>query len=601
MSRLHILMIGVAVAAWAPVSAMAQEAPLVLNNATKALAPVTNPAFAVSDEPFFPDRAGASTASPVPAPSKPVAPPVVAPSIPAPVAAPVAPVPAVPKALESKDVKIDRAVTADILNAPQTPLPKAPPPPVLTAPVSAAVSVPVAPAAPPPILKMPPMGSAPAQAPVLASKAVPPVPVEKNEIAAPAPLPFSRPLAAPTIAAPAAPNTDEALSRLIKESADLKKQIASLQNIDTARAQLEIKNAALTAQLDQQAAALEAMNTRLAEAQQKGQGDANTMARLEKLTDENIRLRAQLAQMSEGGSTGERVAVAAEQPLRLQLRDLQAERDVLLARQTELQRQLEDARRASEKSGMTGIDKTAANKDLAKAIGRYQEAEREVARLSVLMKEDRARCAADKKQIEYMLFDPKLAKDGQIAVLNSLEDELAATKAGKPTTSRMVPVASPVSMPTPQLDPISAATAISRDRVDDLLDAPVAPVAKPAAPLPAPVSVPAPVASSRPPQTQSANPIKVAAGPSKRWRALQGASMKEVLRAWADEANVQLIWRASQDFQVQRSINRTSDYASAVQALLEQQSGAGLQPIAHMYRDPKTGAITLVVAAERRV
>lgn len=104
-----------------------------------------------------------------------------------------------------------------------------------------------------------------------------------------------------------------------------------------------------------------------------------------------------------------------------------------------------------------------------------------------------------------------------------------------------------------------------------------------------PVVAAPPEAVSTPPATQ------VAFGPTKRWRALQGASMREVLQAWADDADVKLIWRVPQDYVVRNSVNVTTDYAKAVNHLLEQYMYQPGRPTGQIYQDPATGAKSLVI------
>jgi myosin heavy subunit len=66
------------------------------------------------------------------------------------------------------------------------------------------------------------------------------------------------------------------------------------------------------------------------------------------------------------------------------------------------------------------------NWDLEQATRRYQESQREIRRLGALLEQDRVKCQQEKKDIEYMLFDPEVAKPAQITMLNSLEDQVAA-------------------------------------------------------------------------------------------------------------------------------------------------------------------------------
>ncbi len=62
--------------------------------------------------------------------------------------------------------------------------------------------------------------------------------------------------------------------------------------------------------------------------------------------------------------------------------------------------------------------------DLEQATRRYQESQREIVRLGSLIQSQDVKCANEKKDIEYMLFDPAIATKAQVAMLNSMEDQI---------------------------------------------------------------------------------------------------------------------------------------------------------------------------------
>lgn len=200
-----------------------------------------------------------------------------------------------------------------------------------------------------------------------------------------------------------------ALQDRAAKGASMGKELAALQ---TRLQTMEEEKATLKAQL------LSAMD------KPKEPGVDDLRRRLEALTEENVKLRADLAASKDSGDT--KISVAAERPLRVQLRDLQAENSALRARETELTNLMEGRQKNIEKDMLAAVK---GDNGMEQAIRRYQEAEREVQRLSLTLRAERSKCASDKKEIEYMLFDPKIANDGQIALLNSLEDQIATLKA----------------------------------------------------------------------------------------------------------------------------------------------------------------------------
>ena len=66
--------------------------------------------------------------------------------------------------------------------------------------------------------------------------------------------------------------------------------------------------------------------------------------------------------------------------------------------------------------------------NLEQATRRYNEAEREIRRLGSQLEQARTQCSVEKKEIEYMLFDPEIATQQQISKLMTLESEVNAAK-----------------------------------------------------------------------------------------------------------------------------------------------------------------------------
>ncbi len=104
--------------------------------------------------------------------------------------------------------------------------------------------------------------------------------------------------------------------------------------------------------------------------------------------------------------------------------------------------------------------------------------------------------------------------------------------------------------------------------------------------LAAPRDVAAPVLPASPP-----TPI----GPVKRWRALSGASMRQVILAWAEEAQVTVMWSSQRDYAVRYSVNKSTDFGSAVADLFAQYARDPNRPQGQIYNDVAGGARTLVV------
>jgi chromosome segregation ATPase len=108
---------------------------------------------------------------------------------------------------------------------------------------------------------------------------------------------------------------------------------------------------------------------------------------------------------------------------RAQLRALKGQIDTLTSENGLLKNTLEKVQKESEKSQLKAAG---GNWDLEQATRRFQESQREIRRLGALLEGQKAKCVQEKKDIEYMLFDPELAKSAQISMLGTLEDQLIA-------------------------------------------------------------------------------------------------------------------------------------------------------------------------------
>lgn len=210
------------------------------------------------------------------------------------------------------------------------------------------------------------------------------------------------------------------LEKLRTDNASLRQQVEGL-NVKLAQRESE-QAAELKAQLQQANAAPDAKSV---EAIGKLQG------RVEVLEAENAGLKESLRMAEQKAAAASKVAatpvssgitLAQLRGVEEQLKQVQSERDSLRI-------QMEKLRAAGKEE--VAIGSIAGNNwDLEQATRRFNEAERELRRLGAEMEQQRGQCAAEKKEIEYMLFDPAIAEQEQIAKLTALEQELAEAKAG---------------------------------------------------------------------------------------------------------------------------------------------------------------------------
>lgn len=178
-----------------------------------------------------------------------------------------------------------------------------------------------------------------------------------------------------------------------------------------------------------------------------------------------------------------------------------------------------------------------------------------------------------------------------------------------PAEEAMDGMAMDVEVPSFDETPAPIPMETDRARRTAMTPPPMPPVPARAAPVPAPIpmeqedidleQMAAQMAPSHTPSKTAAGPVvaakQAAVGPVKRWRALTGASLQQVMKAWAEESGTNLIWMSSNDFAVKYSVNKNADYGQAVADLLGQYTFEHVRPMGQLYQDPQTGQRTLVV------
>ncbi|MEM7651403.1 MAG: TcpQ domain-containing protein [Pseudomonadota bacterium] len=81
------------------------------------------------------------------------------------------------------------------------------------------------------------------------------------------------------------------------------------------------------------------------------------------------------------------------------------------------------------------------------------------------------------------------------------------------------------------------------------------------------------------------------------WRALSGANIEQVLSAWAQDANVELVWQSDNAFAVLEPVSTQGDFETAVKMLLDQYQNDQVRPIGTLHVDSESGKRTLIIKA----
>lgn len=244
--------------------------------------------------------------------------------------------------------------------------------------------------------------------------------------------------AAPAVIAaapPAAPVTCEANPAAETETLALKSEATVLRD-ENNRLKIDIQN-----QQQQIAALVEAQKSVPAEkvsqapsadivALEKRAGEAEIQLaglkdQVAKLQAENDSLKATIsaAQVTASSSAEDLKAnvatISKMKALEAQLAEIKSERDRLAGEVASIKNADADGR----------VQISSENWNLEQATRRFNEAEKEIRRLGSTLEQERAKCAVEKKDLEYMLFDPKIAEKQQIAKLINLEDQLIQAQA----------------------------------------------------------------------------------------------------------------------------------------------------------------------------
>lgn len=188
---------------------------------------------------------------------------------------------------------------------------------------------------------------------------------------------------------------------------------------------LKAENAQLKSDIENQKqiiASLESDKKGLADAPVKN-ADAGRIQELQtqisRLEGENASLKSALSKQQGNDSAKANIATIT------QMKSLEAQLASMTADRNRLAAQIESIQSAE---GDNRMKLSSQNWDLEQATRRYNEAEREIRRLGTALEQSRAKCEVEKKNLEYMLFDPAIAEKEQLARLIDLEEQLAQAK-----------------------------------------------------------------------------------------------------------------------------------------------------------------------------
>ncbi len=207
-----------------------------------------------------------------------------------------------------------------------------------------------------------------------------------------------------------------------EETATANASAALNQSMNQDMAMLRDENEWLRSEIEKhvgQLALLEAQGTGN-ERSQIASAEAATINRLRdrvnELESENADMRLSLRDISSvSGTQNGIIKVSQLRSVEEQLRLVESERDRLAQKVQGVYEGKEDHL----------LSISTDNWNLEQATRRFNESEREIRRLGGQLEQARAQCTREKREIEYMLFDPEIAEQEQIAKLLELENTAA--------------------------------------------------------------------------------------------------------------------------------------------------------------------------------
>lgn len=81
----------------------------------------------------------------------------------------------------------------------------------------------------------------------------------------------------------------------------------------------------------------------------------------------------------------------------------------------------------------------------------------------------------------------------------------------------------------------------------------------------------------------------------RRWRAIKGTNLHEVLDVWARNASVRLIWKTEREFSVDESISFQGTFEDAARSILEQYGDDYVRPVGRIFIEPALRQKVLLV------
>lgn len=191
---------------------------------------------------------------------------------------------------------------------------------------------------------------------------------------------------------------------------------------------LEAENNKLSQALENEEKKVQALDRNAPEAQAELE---KIKARMAELEQEN---RALYLEARKARGEIDTAVVATSNQALAKMREYEKKLEAARADNLTLSQEIEELRLLKENGK---LDVVAGDWDLEKSMGRYNEAEREIKRLGLLLEQQRLAHRQEKVELEQMLFDPAVTDRAQRARLSELEAQLSAAERQLQTGQRV--------------------------------------------------------------------------------------------------------------------------------------------------------------------
>ncbi len=247
--------------------------------------------------------------------------------------------------------------------------------------------------------------------------------VKTAQIAKPAKLDYEAPITPDMVSAPK-PFSSNAPKTENTSPVDV---TATEKQVEQKKAVIEAEAKAINAKQQKLAKAVEVQEQKLEQLDEK---DSKNDIVINNIREEIAILRIENRKLIEDAQNAraqlDSVAVESGNQAMKRIREYERKLEAAQADNLSLARQMEEMQSLKAQGRLDAVN---GDVNLTQTTSRYNEAEREIKRLGLLLEQQRAAHSSEKRELEQMLFDPAVTNEQQRKRLSQLENKLKASEA----------------------------------------------------------------------------------------------------------------------------------------------------------------------------